>query len=878
MPTRTLDFPLRTVHLDFHTGPHIPDVARDFDADAFAERFAEARVDSVTVFGLCHHGHAYFRTSHPCRHPSLPADLDLTGAQIDALHRRGIRAPIYLSAQVNEYAANEHPEWLAIDPDGRRVKRLPADPPPQPPEALNAGWQILDMSSPYQDYLAELVEEVLRRYAPVDGIFLDMCWDQPSISPWALAGMAKRRLDPRSAADRDRYAREVALAYMKRFAGMVEAAGRGGDHLGIWFNSRPKTNLHVEKRFLRHIEIEALPTGGWGYAYFPYVARFVRPLGLPTLSHTGRFFKSWGDNAGLKPHAALKYECCQILSQGMALGVGDLLHPRGAPDPAVYDLIGSVYRYIERCQEVAAGGRLQSEIAVVVDPELGDRPGPAGLGTTRALQQLRLQFDILPPAARLDGYPVVVVLSNTPVDDAFRAALRDYVAGGGSLMLCGTAALDPEGTPLLAEQGIEACGPSPYGNIFLRPARAVSDGMSDFDHALYESGFRMVPAGGARSLVRVVEPYFERSHDRFSGHSYTPPGRLSRYSAIVLNRLEGGGAVITSIGATVRRLRAARRPRAPAADRQLPGVAAPAPAGARAGSAKRAGDHGDEEGGGHHRASVELRPRTARRPGHRRGRPAAGGPADLHSHGPPAQARRARPARRAARPRVPRRLRHRACHPARRPRHAGVPMITMRSDWWNADSYYPWIDPLVEAAFGAEIDLHWDLYLQTHAHRLQHGPGCEAYPSPPSRAPLWAILAGQMPSPPEVILETGTGIGYSTVLIAEAFPRSRLFTVERDALHRRIAEQTFVDAGLADRITIVPSMDEAPIERSDLVFVDGPVVEPARLRKGLPADRRCREADLPQRRDRCPAAAARPDRRHRRVSTVCSTTLPGRLG
>ncbi len=206
MPSRTLDFPLRTVHLDFHTGPHIPDVARDFDADAFAERFAEARVDSVTVFGLCHHGHVYFRTSHPCRHPSLPDDLDLTGAQIDALHRRGIRAPIYLSAQVNEYAANEHPEWLAIDPDGRRVKRLPADPPPQPPEALNAGWQILDMSSPYQDYLAELVEEVLRRYAPVDGLFLDMCWDQPSISPWALAGMAKRRLDPRSAADRDRYA------------------------------------------------------------------------------------------------------------------------------------------------------------------------------------------------------------------------------------------------------------------------------------------------------------------------------------------------------------------------------------------------------------------------------------------------------------------------------------------------------------------------------------------------------------------------------------------------------------------------------------------------------------------------------------------------
>ena len=157
-------------------------------------------------------------------------------------------------------------------------------------------------------------------------------------------------------------------------------------------------------------------------------------------------------------------------------------------------------------------------------------------------------------------------------------------------------------------------------------------------------------------------------------------------------------------------------------------------------------------------------------------------------------------------------------------------MITMRSDWWTADSYLPWIDPLVEAAFGAQIDLHWDLYLRTHAHRLQHGRGCEAYPSPPSRAPLWAVLAGQLPSPPEVILETGTGIGYATVLIAEAFPHSRVFTVEHDALHRRIAERTFADAGVADRVTIVPSMEEAPFEDSDLVFVDGPVVDPAHLR------------------------------------------------
>lgn len=532
-------FPLRTIHLDFHTGPDVPDVGRDFDADRFARTFKEAHVDSVTVFATCHHGHAYYRTDHPCRHPNLAPDLDLTGSQIEALHRAGLRAPIYITGQVNEYAANTHPEWVAIDPDGRRVKHLGRDVPPGE-SALHAGWQVLDMSSPYQEYLAQQIEEILDRYRPVDGIFLDMCWDQPSVSQWAVEGMTRRNLDPRLAEHRARYARQVALDYMRRFSAMVDAAGRDADHLGIWFNSRPKTNLHVERQFLRRVEIEALPTGGWGYAYFPYVARFVRPLGLPTLTHTGRFFKSWGDNAGLKPAAALKYECCQVLSQGMTGGIGDLLHPRGVPQPAVYELIGNAYAHVEACEPFVAGGTLQSQIALIVDPELGDDPGAAGLGATRALQQLQQQFDIVPPDAPLDAYELVLVPETTAVDAALRAALRGYLARGGALILSGAAGLDAEGRPLLAEQGVESHGPSPFSHTFLRPAQALANGIPAYDHVTYETGPRIKPAPGAESLVGVVEPYFERHFARFSGHSYTAPAQLSPWSAVVRN-----GRVIT---------------------------------------------------------------------------------------------------------------------------------------------------------------------------------------------------------------------------------------------------------------------------------------------------------------------------------------------
>ncbi len=521
-----LDFPLRTVHLDFHTGPDVPGVAKDFDPAGFARTFKEAHVDSVTVFALCHHGHTYYHTDHPSRHPGLAPGFDLTGAQIEALHSQGIRAPIYVSGQVNEYAANQHPEWVAIEADGTRAKRG---------GPFAAGWQVLDMSSPYQEYIAEILQEVLTVYKPVDGIFFDMCWDQPSISRWAVEAMVKKGYDPRREDDRNRHAREVALAYMKRFSQMVEAAGKGSHHMGIWFNSRPKLNLHVEKKFLRHVEIEALPTGGWGYAYFPYVARFVRPLGLPALSHTGRFFKSWGDNASLKPEMALKYECCQILSQGMSGGIGDLLHPHGRPQKAVYDLIGRVYAHVEKCEPYVVGGEILSQIALIVNPDLGDRPGPSGVGATRALQQLQHQFDVVGPDAKLTGYELAIVSESTRIDSALAAKLTAHLIAGGSLIVCGRAALDEAGRPALAELGIEVHGPSPFSHTFLRATTKVSRGLADYDYVMYERGFRMKPAGAAESLVRVVEPWFERDWLRFCGHSYTPPARLSPYSAVVRN-------------------------------------------------------------------------------------------------------------------------------------------------------------------------------------------------------------------------------------------------------------------------------------------------------------------------------------------------------
>lgn len=526
-------FPKRTIHLDFHTGPDVPGVGSKFDPQAFADTFQKADVDSVTVFAKCHHGHLYYDTDRPERHPNLSRDLDLLGEQIEALHSRGIRAPIYVSVQCDEYAANQHPDWIAMD-GLEQIKWSEG--------AFDAGWQILDMSSPYQDYLAEQVQEVIDRFAPLDGLFLDMCWDQPSTSVWAKRGMVADGLDPESATDRDAYARTVAHRYMERFQKMVEPHLDPEVASGVWFNSRPKTALDVEQKYLRHVEIEALPSGGWGYSFFPYTARFVRPLGKPTLSHTGRFHMSWGDNGGLKPKAALHYETSQILSQGLTSGVGDLLAPSGELNPVIYELIGDSYHHVKACEPFLEGAKVTTEAALVIDPSLGDTPGPSGIGALRALQQLRVQFDIVPPETDLTGYALVVVPETTPVAGVLAESLEARAAAGGAILIS-RGAEGAGDSDDLSPLGVVIGSDLPFSHVFLRPTDELG-GSNGFDHVVYRRGVALETTKPATVLCRIVTPYFERSWNEFSGHSYTASsGELADEPAVI----QIGSVIVTAV-------------------------------------------------------------------------------------------------------------------------------------------------------------------------------------------------------------------------------------------------------------------------------------------------------------------------------------------
>jgi hypothetical protein len=503
----------------------VPDVGVHFDAQRFAATMKAAHVNSVTVFAKCHHGHLYYDTDRPERHPGLRRDLNLLGEQVRALHAAGIRAPIYISVQCDEYAANTHPEWIARNADSTIVGAGP----------FAAGWQILDMDSPYQEYLAEQTAEVLRQFDPVDGIFFDMCWDQPSCSNWAIDAMLRKNLDPRNAEHRRRHAHDLALGYMRRFYQQVKAAS---PEAGIYFNSRPLHNLAEEVPYLAQVEIEALPTGGWGYMYFPKNVRFARNFGREYLGMTARFHKSWADFGGLKPYAALEYETSQMMAHGAKCSVGDQMHPRGTLDAGAYDLIGKIYArvatrepWLVGAKSVAQIGLFQTHISETFKNVQGTDEG-----ATRMLTQLKQQFDVVEAHSDWSRYALLILPDAVRVDEALAQRLADYVKGGGKIFASGTSGLSDDGTKvLLPLLGVAASGMSEFTTTYIRFGPEISEGVPDSEHVMYERGVRVAPvADKATSVATVVHPYFERDWDHFCSHFQTPGDQPSPYAAAVV--------------------------------------------------------------------------------------------------------------------------------------------------------------------------------------------------------------------------------------------------------------------------------------------------------------------------------------------------------
>jgi hypothetical protein len=509
----------RQIHLDFHTSEHIPGIGADFDPDDFVDTLKKSHVDSITIFAKCHHGWSYYPTKVGKPHPQL-ARPDLLGDMVKALAAADIESPIYISVQWDELSAREHPEWRAMSASNRYHHALPAD--PSSGKQLSPAWHTLCLNHEgLRKYILEQAREVAQQYQ-TQGLFFDIILTPDCVCPACVERMQCNGLDPANAADRlkndeavnEQFRRETSEALFAEFPG-----------LRVFYNCG---HIHKQgpERFstYSHLELESLPTGGWGYDHFPSSARYAATLGMDFLAHTGKFHTSWGEFGGFKHPDALEYECAQMVALGSKCLVGDQLHPNGAINPDTYRSVAPAYARVEKLEPFLEGAKQISEIAILSAEHMspsGARNHPSDDGAAQMLQELKRPFDVIDVSARFENYRLLILPDEIPVNGALATRLKAYLAGGGKLIASWHSGLGENGA-FAIDMGItRAGGAVAFRPSYVKAGKALDPDMPESAFVFYDEA-KTVKAGEATVLAEIYPSYFNRSYKHYSSHQHAP--------------------------------------------------------------------------------------------------------------------------------------------------------------------------------------------------------------------------------------------------------------------------------------------------------------------------------------------------------------------
>lgn len=515
---------LRQVHLDFHTSEHIGDIGKEFSKQQFQEMLIKGHVDSITLFSKCHHGWAYHPSKANDMHPGL--DFDLLGAQIEAAHEIGVKTPVYLSAGFDEKTVKRHRDWAYVWKLGGTN------------DYSGPGYHLLCQNSPYREHFLKQIKEVVENY-DADGIFLDFSGEYVCYCDHCLKILKEEGKDPTDFNNVRDLARRTYAEYAKQVREVIDSVKPG---LPLFHNSgHIKPGRRELAFFNTHLELESLPTGGWGYDHFPMSAAYARTLGMDFLGMTGKFHTTWGECGGYKHPNALKYEVALSAASGAACSVGDQLAPNGKLDNATYTLIGEAYKTLEDREKWVKGFKNAADIAILTNEAVmntyGDDAGlsednlKSDVGCARVLLEKHYLFDSIDVDADFKKYKLIIMPDTVVINDELKSKLEGYLADGGKILASYKSGMDFGGEAFMLDYGCRAEGDCIYSPTYIRPKFQIPS-LENADYVIYDKAVNILNKD-AVSIADIISPYFNRTVEHFSSHFHAPSSGKKYCDAIV---------------------------------------------------------------------------------------------------------------------------------------------------------------------------------------------------------------------------------------------------------------------------------------------------------------------------------------------------------
>ena len=511
----------RQVHLDFHTSEKIEDIGKEFRKEEFQATLKKGHVNSITLFSKCHHGWSYHPTTANQMHPHLK--FDLFGEQIKAAQEIGVNTIGYISAGFDEKYAMQHPESLSR----RENEQIQGT-----RDFLTPGYHLICFNSPYLKILADQVREMCTNY-DVKGVFLDIVSPVKCYCRNCAAIMREKGLDILNDNDVRLMAEMTFSKYAKTMRETVDSVKPS---LPIFHNSgnTPRGQREIIN-MNSHIEIESLPTGGWGYDNLPMTTRYVQPIGMDFLGMTGKFHSTWGEFGGYKHENALIYETSLAVANGGKCSIGDQLHPLGKMDDETYRLIGAAYAEIEKKEpwldnvcSIADIALLSYEAWLIRHPEEKTKDENykySDIGASRILMEGHYLFDIIDEESDFLRYKILVLPDNIRIDEQLKQKLDVYIASGGKLIASGKSALsfdiDDKNCDFVYDLGAKYCGLHKITPTYFMPNRDLID-INVADYIVYSDSELVTMRKGGKELAITHKPYFNRTVDHFCSHRHAP--------------------------------------------------------------------------------------------------------------------------------------------------------------------------------------------------------------------------------------------------------------------------------------------------------------------------------------------------------------------
>ena len=461
------------LHFDLHPNEKDAALGAEVTEENVGELLDRVKPDFVQYDCKGHRGYTGYPSKVGWPAPGIVADSLAVWRQVT--RRRGIALFIHYSGVLDGVALENHPEWAALDADGK----------PYP------NGQVTSTFGPYVDeLLIPQMIEAIQAY-DLDGTWVDgESWGvELDYTPAAIEQWRKQTghdKAPKCPEDphwlqwknfhRDRFD-----AYLCHWIDAVHAACPDAQLCSNWMYSiaapRPVT-ANVDYLSGDYSPFASADTGR-------RQARYLAATGMPWDLMSWGFIWHGDYGRSLKPAVQVQQEAGTVLMQG---GGFQIYHKPTRSGYITEDIIRTAEQVAAFCrarQAVSHKSTSVPQVALLFSTEtLWDRcqtpfdPEPAKLfdelqGMLHALLELHYSVDILAEhqlRPRLAEFPLVVIPHAHKLAPGFREALLEHVERGGSLMLAGSEAAGLfEG-----ELGVEFKGePAQTGAALRTPAGAA---------------------------------------------------------------------------------------------------------------------------------------------------------------------------------------------------------------------------------------------------------------------------------------------------------------------------------------------------------------------------------------------------------------------